>query len=1288
MKDGQYDAAENLTDGSFDKENLRWEIVPQTPSVQAAINEDTGIITFANTGESFTVKATSLDETTVFVQFTLTVVKLGNMTVSEAPLAPDSKSTSQATITVEPAGRTIHWSFDGASLGCVIDKNTGLITAGDQTGWITIIASDSELDYCVRRARLRIACTSCSGSGGSCAIGQDFMMVDSINVSFGMGSGLNGKSAGDIQLFAEDLSTNLYSPRSLEFYLSRSDVEVIRDAGDSLRQVKAPQGLADLVTIDNAKYEIRFYNADQAGSKNGEGLYAPTGSAFLAWVIENPDALEGLNNRLRLTKVAGGASVQNEFRWNENDQRWELSRGGGLQVESVTESWDTAHEYRTTERTVKDSEDLIASKTRERYFTAPWGEVPVESVQDPDGSALTNTTIYYENSAESGKYTQVQAEIDPNGAWRLYDYDTQGRMVERIEPWKDSILTASPDNDVVEQYDFTPLDTEDVLSGNDRRPRTMVKTIDDVTVAKSFFVYKTTTDGDVTITEQAVRQDAEYGDSDNLRSISVEYPTNHSNQAAAGKMKSSQTPDGRLESYSYELGTFVPGSTPDGDSFVAGSGTDVRVSAVHGTVEHPSGIANKTTKDVRIQNELGRTLYEESYVYTGSGYERISWTKSTYDVLGHLTESLRSNGTRRQSTWGSACCGQDSETDENGMTTLYSYDQLGRLLNSTKAGVAAADGFPAQADVTTAHQYDAAGRRLAQIISAGGLSLTNREQYDLVGRVTNSVDSAGVGMRTTYSAGERIVTVIRPGGATEVTEQFRDGRVKNVTGTGVAPLFYDYGVNADGSQWTLIRTGREDSPVWEKTTTDFAGRVVKTEKPGFGGGVVTNLNVYNEKGQLIRSSSPGLADTLYVYDELGNQIRQGLDINDNETLDLASMDRINESDSSYVFESNTWWQVGASKGYPKDNDSNPIVMGTQKQRLSGFPDGVIEDSYAFDLLGNITHSATYLDRTNKRLTRETTYPDSSTNEVSVSVNGLPQFVASKSGVRQSYQYDALGRQTGLTTPRTGAAITHYNAKGQVDYVEDSDHHRTTYTYDSTTGARIAVSDPLGNTIHTAFDPQGRTLATWGATYPVAYEYDDYGRMSALYTYRGVDEITSYSEIGNRKSEMDRTTWSYDPATGLLTNKQDATGKGAVYSYTLDGKLSTRTWARKDGDDPLVTTYFYNPMLGVMTNIDYSDATPDVAYAYYRSGQQSSISDILGVRHFEYNDSLQLTNEVLPEVPTLGYAPRIARLYDDKGRQSQMMLGSPTNPLDYHVIWSYDTYGRFRRVNAHPTGVDY
>jgi len=40
-----------------------------------------------------------------------------------------------------------------------------------------------------------------------------------------------------------------------------------------------------------------------------------------------------------------------------------------------------------------------------------------------------------------------------------------------------------------------------------------------------------------------------------------------------------------------------------------------------------------------------------------------------------------------------------------------------------------------------------------------------------------------------------------------------------------------------------------------------------------------------------------------------------------------------------------------------------------------------------------------------------------------------------------------------------------------------------FAYSPTTGRRIAVTDALSNTTYTAYDPEGRVIATWGAHTP-------------------------------------------------------------------------------------------------------------------------------------------------------------------------------------------------------------
>jgi RHS repeat-associated protein len=258
----------------------------------------------------------------------------------------------------------------------------------------------------------------------------------------------------------------------------------------------------------------------------------------------------------------------------------------------------------------------------------------------------------------------------------------------------------------------------------------------------------------------------------------------------------------------------------------------------------------------------------------------------------------------------------------------------------------------------------------------------------------------------------------------------------------------------------------------------------------------------------------------------------------------------------------------------------------------------------------------------------------------------------------------LERQTGVTDPRTGTSTMHYNSLGQVDWTQDAASNTTSYAYDSATGRRISTTDALGNTVYTAYDVKGLVVGTWGATYPVAYDFDDFGRMCAMYTYRGTNVISSYADLANLKSSMDKTAWLYDLATGLLTNKLYADNTGPTYTYTGDGKLATRTWARG-----LTTTYRYDNCCGAMTNIDYSDATPDIHFTFNRLGQQKTITDGQGTRQFTYNDALQLA----AETNVMGV---IERSYDSFGRSTGFTAGD-----NYSVQYGYSGEGRFASLSS-------
>ena len=177
----------------------------------------------------------------------------------------------------------------------------------------------------------------------------------------------------------------------------------------------------------------------------------------------------------------------------------------------------------------------------------------------------------------------------------------------------------------------------------------------------------------------------------------------------------------------------------------------------------------------------------------------------------------------------------------------------------------------------------------------------------------------------------------------------------------------------------------------------------------------------------------------------------------------------------------------------------------------------------------------------------------------------------------------------------------------------------------------SVINPLGHAIIHEYDLRGRKTYEGGATYPVRHTYDVFGNKTTMMTYRN-------QSLGPNSGDV--TTWLYDDATGMMTNKVYADGKGPTYSYTPKGKLSRRTWARG-----IVTDYSYDTW-GSLTNTVYSDGTPAVSLAYDALGRQTEAHDAAGVTTFAYDDFGSITNETVIGVAGTN---TIIRHWDSFGR---------------------------------------
>ena len=1140
-----------------------------------------------------------------------------------------------------------------------------VVTEG--TGYICVRATHDELGCCTSELFEVKGCGDCGG----CPDGdvKNSSGGEVWKTKIGESENACGKKTG----------RHMYMKRDNQKDLTASKQSFEVDPAQKMPECKCTSSSkknGDQIVTDETVLELSD-NPAQAKLFNKSDLPPPVGNVYdtstaqpvATYTLTNPG---GDTNHLQLVAdVRGRVTTQS---WDRVDANTRVFKeGNGLRVVThslLAGSWGGARTERTT---VSEADGTPVSVVQKTCTSFAWGMEVTQRIIDPDNQAIT-TDYTFEDTAGAPGYSRLIETERSDGSWSRSVFDSSRRLKKSIRPWKDSPVGSAENAAQVTEYDYAPLAGDSNDPDDIRTPRTVTEKILGIVVSKSYTHITVAGNGDRTIiSERAHSQTAAYGHADNLRSTSVIHADNDLDEVQEGRVKSSEQADGTRTGYTYSRGSFSwNAGNPSASTFTAGAGTDEQSIATEGTTASPNGIAYKTTRRITISDEDGRTRFTETQVYDGA-YHRIDWMAYEHDDNGRVTAVYNADGTVTKT--GYDCCGQDSVIAADGSTTEYLYDDLKRVITTIDKGAPGYLTYDPQADVLHHSEFDAEGRTVVSITEAGALSMTNRSLYNLAGEITNQINEAGLVIAIANNHTGRTRTVTDPAGATSIESRYIDGRRKSTTGTATIHRFTDYGVNTDGTRWTKQYTGPAlgNSPRWQKSTTDFLGRSYTSERPGYGGSTVSSTNHYNGLGRLVKvTDSTPRADTLIQYDSLGNQTASGLDLNTNGTLDAS--DRYTRSDSSYTSDGTDWFTTSWSGIHT--GSSQIVTTSVHQVRHTGLSTNLTRETLSQDIHGNITVQKESIDTNTLRRISTTDSPFSTNQARRVSYNGLLVESTGQTGHTHTFAYDALRRQTGLTDPRIGESITHYNPQHRVDYIEDPAGNRTEYQYDSA-GRRYKVIDPLTNDVITAYSLRGEVIGQMGVgTYPVRYEFNDYGQMSGMWTYRSTNtNYTTHAQLVTAGG--DNTTWKYDEATGLLTNKLDAAGYGPTYTYTPDGRLETRTWARLDANsNAMVTTYTYLDGTLELHEKQYSDTdTADITFSYTLDGRKKTVDDSQGHRTFTYNDQLQEVKEVIEQIspPATNI---LTRQYDSKGRLAGIELEDGS---DYDVAYDYDTLGRFDQV---------
>ncbi len=1046
------------------------------------------------------------------------------------------------------------------------------------------------------------------GCSCSCTAGGGSMENGSIHVALNLGRANFGESVGALQIVETAPSAVLGTPSSLRYSSAWSGVEVIRDGNDAIRQVKAPQCLADVITETADKFRVNFYDANNIGPLS-DGLHNQTGkTTYVSWVIENVDTVS--NEHLKITQTKGSVSVVNEFLWDATAQGWELWEGNGQRKEKKSVVVDSVANTRTVTTVVKNTVNTVVSKNVKTYKDFSWGRELIQSVVDPDGSAITTTRAFYDNPAtDGGAYAKLKSETTPGGGWATYQYDAVGRLIKTVGPFLDAAY-GSADNlckvTTIAYLDNAPQETRIIaILGQE--------------VGRS---YKVTTDDFNHITQEVVctMPGTAYDAESNLVTTTQLIPSGE----FVGETQWISNPDGTGTTYEYS-------KTETLKTVIVCQGEMV----AHGWVI--SG--TRTTTNTDIAGNFISELIED----IESDFTLSLKTVPNMDAFGRPTVIDYNDGTTETINYG--CCGVDSRTDREGITTSYTYDAFKRVLTETRAGI------------TKSYTYDAEGRILIRkrIGSDNSEIVQETHIYDVAGRLVSTTDALNHPTGHTYSidgSSRDVKTVTYPDGGTQIIVRHKDGRIYDISGTATAPrrMFYgvEFGLGYFERSVNVSSTGGMDE--WTKTWQDIAGRVVAIQQNGRNAAT----RQYNIEGNLQKTVDPDGVTILYNYDLLANQTFTILDANRDGLA--SATDRIET----------TSHQVIGAHGTIVRRTEQKIVNAVDTEELASQTDISSDGRSQWNTQWGQSSTAVITYGPGPTRTETLTRPDNSTETRSYTQGRLISEIVAASGgtpvLRSvSYAYDPHGRLETATDARNGTTTYNYDNMDRVLSITTPAPGpglpaQTTHHAHDTMGRETVTTLPDGSQTTNEYFLTGQLKKQSGSQIPtVQYTYDSQGRKKTMLTSGQVGPAT--------------TTWTYQDTTGWLIGKTYPNGDTISYTQTAAGQPLTRNTGRG------VTRSYTYDLAGRLTGIDYSDTTPDVTYTLNRLGQVTGISDGIGTRILSVATDGRKLSETYSSGQMSGTS--ITTDYDALLRREtfSMSTGGPS----YNVTWGYDGASRLATV---------
>lgn len=280
---------------------------------------------------------------------------------------------------------------------------------------------------------------------------------------------------------------------------------------------------------------------------------------------------------------------------------------------------------------------------------------------------------------------------------------------------------------------------------------------------------------------------------------------------------------------------------------------------------------------------------------------------------------------------------------------------------------------------------------------------------------------------------------------------------------------------------------------------------------------------------------------------------------------------------------------------------------------------------------------------------------------------------------------------------TDQSVTAFRADGKLNYKQDANGNKTTYSY--VNNKIMIITDASGRSVSLSYtgeyvskityenqvttftyigDQLTETKTPNGRTYKYGYEN---GKLRFVYDPKHTNDkpsVTEYTYDSEGKvikvTDVLKkiTSISYDTDT-RQTTVTNPKGSKDIYGYNEDGNPSKTV--EDAANLKLTTTYEYdnNNLVQKTDPNDQGDDKPSEAYTYDKNGNVLSETDALGTDRYEYNSNNDVTKITSQEGAAGSNSPEDKKVttvaYDDTNAVSETDQSAETASMS-----TYDSYG--------------